>query len=309
MSPAEAAAAVAWNDIGAHLSTAGGLDTCFERAQALGVRTAQIFVKNQRRWAAPPLAPEAARAFRDAWKRSPLREIVAHSTYLVNLAADDPEIWARSVLCIQEELGRAAALGLRGVIVHPGSSRRPLASAVERIAFAIEKAFEDPRTRGAELILETTAGAGGTIGGTFDELRAIIDAVPARLRPRIGVCLDTCHLHVAGHDVATPVGYERTLRRLEATIGLARVRAIHLNDSRRERGSRVDRHANLGEGTIGLGCFRAIVRDPRFRGVPKILETPVEQGGRERDLARLRAIVADAKRTPRSQHHREESRT
>jgi deoxyribonuclease-4 len=286
-------------DLGAHLSTAGGLATCFERAREEGARCAQIFVKNQRRWAARPLLEPEVRAFGAAWRASDVGAVVAHATYLINLAAEDAKIWANSALCLGQELGRAAALGLGGVVVHPGSSLGPREHAIARIALGIEQAFreagEDERAR---LILENTAGAGGTVGLRFEELRAILDALPARLAARVDICIDTCHLHAAGYDLGSTAAYEATMRELDVALGARRVAAIHVNDSKGERGSRVDRHANIGEGTIGLACFAALLADPRFRGVPKILETPREGGGHLRDLATLRRLRAAGKSAP-----------
>lgn len=264
------------------------------------MRAIQIFVRNHRMWASRPLSPAQVEAFRAAWRASEVRSAVAHGTYLVNLASESDEIRARSVRCLREELSRVARLGLRGLVLHPGSAGAGPGArerGIARILAGIEKALGDPAAAGARLILENTAGAGGTIGTTFAELGAIIAALPSAIAARVDVCVDTCHLHSAGYDLTTPRGYEATMRELEETVGLERLATIHLNDSLCERGARVDRHANIGEGTIGLSLFEAILHDPRLRDVPKILETPPEDRGRERDLATL-AGLRQKKRRP-----------
>jgi deoxyribonuclease-4 len=261
------------------------------------VRSLQIFVKNQRQWAARPLAAAEVAAFRAAWRAAGARDVVAHATYLVNLASVDAAVRAKSAACLAEELARAAALGLRGVIVHPGSSARGRDAGIERIARGVEAAFARAETAGARLLLENTAGSGDAIGARFEDLRAILDALPARIAGRVGVCIDTCHLHAAGYDIGSTAAWEATMRELDGALGAARVGAIHVNDSKRERGSRVDRHANIGEGTIGAACFEALLADARFEGVPKIIETPRENGGHARDLALLRSMV-ETKRRP-----------
>lgn len=286
-----AGAAAADADLGAHVSAAGGLATAFERAREVGARAVQLFVKNQRQWAARPLAPGEPEAFREAWRASGVGAAVAHATYLVNLAAEEPLIWAKSVVCLAEEMKRAADLGLIGVIVHPGSSPSR-ERGIARIALGIEKALEATKAPDARLLLENTAGSGGSIGVRFEDLRAILDALPPAIARRVDVCIDTCHLHAAGFEISSRAGYARTIDELAAAIGLARVRVFHVNDSVRERGSRVDRHANLGAGTIGLELFEALVNDARFAEIPKILETPREDGGHERDLALLRSMRA-----------------
>jgi deoxyribonuclease-4 len=280
---------MSFDDLGAHLSVAGGLETCFARAAELGCGSAQIFVKNQRQWAAKPLAAADAGRFAAAWRAegAGVKSAVAHATYLVNLAAEDGTIFAKSVACLGEELRRADVLGLTGVVVHPGSTRAGREAGIARIAEGLALAMRE--SDGAP-ILEGTPGCGGQLGGRFEDLRDIIAALPPALAGRVGVCVDTCHMHVAGYAISSARELEVTLAELDAVVGLARLRAIHVNDSKGKKGSRLDRHANLGEGTIGLGCFEAIVGEPRLRAVPKILETPHEGGGVRRDLEMLKRM-------------------
>lgn len=276
-------------DLGAHVSVAGGLETCFGRALELGARAIQIFVKNQRQWAARPLrAAEIAAFERERERAGPrVRTVVAHATYLINLSSPDATIYERSVATFAEELRRAERLGLAGVIVHPGSSPLGRDDAIARTAAGISAAAE---VSGGRPIIEAMPGGGGRIGGRFEDLRAVLDALPAEVRERAGVCIDTCHLHVAGYRIRTAGEVDALLAEFARVVGLGRLRAVHLNDSKGAFGSRLDRHANLGKGTIGTACFEAIVNDPRLRGIPKILETPREGAGVERDLALLRRL-------------------
>ncbi len=282
------------DDLGFHASVAGGLATCFERAARVDARAIQIFVKNQRQWAARPLAPEDVAAFRRARAAGPVRTAVAHATYLVNLAARDPAILERSIATYAEELRRADALGLAGVVVHPGSAADGREAGVERIARALESALA--RAPGGRPILEGMPGCGAQVGGRFEDLRAILDRLPAPLAARVGVCLDTCHAHAAGYAIGRRRDLEDTLVEFDAIVGLRRLAVLHLNDSKGARGSRLDRHTNLGEGTIGRACFEAIVNDPRLAAVPKILETPQEGDAHERDLRLLRAMKRGERR-------------
>jgi deoxyribonuclease-4 len=280
----------AGSDLGAHVSVAGGLHNCFEKAREIGARSLQIFVKNQRQWAARPLEAADLAAFASAWRAAPeVRAIVAHATYLVNLAAVDDAIFEKSVACFADELARAEALGLLGVVVHPGSSRAGREAGIARIAAGLERAM---RGSAGRPILEGTPGGGGQVGGRFEDLRAIIDALPARLRGRVGVCIDTCHLHVAGYGMCGAAELDATISELNDVIGIDRLRVIHLNDSKGKKGSRLDRHANLGHGTIGVPCFEAIVNDPRLAGIPKILETPHKDDLIRQDMALLRSLRA-----------------
>ena len=281
----------AGDELGAHVSIAGGLTLAPARGRQLGCAAIQIFVKNQRQWAAPPLTPADARAFRRARRSAGLRHAFAHGSYLVNLACPDPAGWRQAVDTFTEELRRSAMLGLDALVVHPGSH---LGAGVEpgldAIARAIAEALRATRRSRVKVALENTAGAGNVLGRTFSELRAILDRLGHP--PRVGVCLDTCHLFVAGYDIRTAAGYARAMAECIETIGVDRVLAFHLNDSRAPLGSGLDRHENIGRGFLGLEPFRLLLNDRRFARVPKVLETPKEPepSADLRNLATLRRL-------------------
>jgi len=263
------------DELGAHVSVAGGLTLAPGRGRELGCGAIQIFLKNQRQWAAPPLAPRTAKEFRAARRRSRIRYAFAHGSYLVNLATPEPAAWRQAVDAFSDELRRAEALGLGCLVVHPGShmgSGREVG--LNAIARAVDEALAcTPRAR-VRVALENTAGGGNTLGGTFEDLADIIGRV--RRSERVGVCLDTCHLFVAGYDIRTPAGYAAAIERCALTVGLERVLAFHLNDASAPLGSALDRHEHIGRGRLGLRPFRLLLNDPRFSRVPKVLETPKE---------------------------------
>ena len=279
------------DELGAHVSIAGGVALAPARGRQLGCEAIQIFVKNQRQWAAPPLTPAEARAFRAARRRARMRHAFAHGSYLVNLACPDPAGWRQAVDTFTDELRRAAMLGLDALVVHPGSH---LGSGVERgldaIARAIDEALRATRRASVKVALENTAGAGHVLGRTFSEPRAILDRLghPSR----VGVCVDTCHLFVAGYDIRTPSGYALAMAECTEMIGARRVLAFHLNDAKAPLGSGLDRHENIGGGFLGLRPFRLLLHDRRFARVPKVLETPKEPEPTAdlRNLATLRRL-------------------
>jgi deoxyribonuclease-4 len=263
------------DELGAHVSIAGGLVLAPGRGRLLGCEAIQIFVKNQRQWAAPPLTPAAARAFRRARRRARVRHAFAHGSYLVNLACPDPAGWRQAVTTFTDELRRSAMLGLDALVVHPGShlgaGAEPGRDAIPR---AIDEALRATRGSRVKIALENTAGAGHVLGRTFAELRAILDRLghPSR----VGVCIDTCHLFVAGYDIRTPTGYAVAMAECTEMIGAGRILAFHLNDAKAPLGSGLDRHENIGRGFLGLRPFRLLLNDRRFARVPKVLETPKE---------------------------------
>ena len=265
----------AGDELGAHVSIAGGVAQAPARGRLLGCEAIQIFVKNQRQWAAPPLTPADARAFRHARRIARVRHAFAHGSYLVNLACPDPAGWRQAVDTFTDELRRCAMLGLDALVVHPGSH---LGSGVERgldaIARAIDEALRATHRSQVKVALENTAGGGNVLGRTFGELRAILDRLGHP--PRVGVCIDTCHLFVAGYDIRTPAGYGLAMAECTEMIGAGRVLAFHLNDAKAPLGSGLDRHENIGRGFLGLRPFRLLLNDRRFAQVPKVLETPKE---------------------------------
>jgi deoxyribonuclease IV len=259
--------------LGAHMSIAGGLHLALTRGRDVGCSVVQIFLKNQRQWTARPYTDSEVREFRAAWKATGVRVVFAHANYLINLATPVAAEWRRAVDVFHDELERAEALGLPFVVIHPGSHRAAgLDEGIRRVARAIDVLHDRMRGERVRIVLENTAGGGATIGRSFEELAAVVDAV--REPDRVGVCLDTCHLFAAGYDIRTPDGYETTIGRCRRLLGLRRVRAFHLNDAKQPLGSGLDRHEKIGRGHLGVEPFRRLMNDRRFARVPMALETP-----------------------------------
>lgn len=281
---------------GAHLSIAGGLPRAVDRAVATGCDVLQVFTKSVGQWRARPLDEEGVTAFRKAVARAGLRAVVAHASYLINVATSEQRLRRQSIVALVEELDRAGRLGLAGLVLHPGASAD--GDAVSRVADALGTVLHAATGHDTCLVLEHTAGQGVSVGRTFEELAAIRAAVPASLRPRVRVCLDTCHLLAAGYPIHTARGYRETLQAFDRLVGFAHLAVVHVNDSKRACGSRVDRHAHIGDGCVGLATFARFVNDPRLTRVPLILETPKTRGRPMladpldvENLARLRGLV------------------
>ncbi len=279
--------------LGAHMSIAGGLWRALERGEALGCGAVQIFLKNQRQWAGPPLTPDDIRAFAAARRRTRLRAVFAHASYLINLAGPHPVEWARAVDVFTDELERGEALGLSCLVIHPGSHLGTgVAAGLARVAAALDEATRRTAGYRIRIALENTAGGGDTLGRRFAELGVLIGRVG---RPeRVGVCIDTCHLFAAGYDIRSAAGWEAAVAECAGQVGLERILAFHLNDARAGLGSGLDRHEHIGQGHLGRAAFRRLLGDLRFRGVPKVLETPKEPEpmADQRNLARLRALAS-----------------
>ena len=279
------------DELGAHVSVAGGLTLAPGRGRELGCGAIQIFLKNQRQWAAPPLEPATARAFRAARRRAGIRHAFAHGSYLVNLATPVTTAWRQAVDAFVDELRRAEALGLGCLVVHPGSHMGAGREAgLDAIARAVQEGLaRTPRAR-VRVALENTAGGGNALGGTFEDLAGIIGRIGGTAR--VGVCLDTCHLFVAGYDIRREAGYAAAMDRCARTVGVGRVLAFHLNDASAPLGSGLDRHEHIGRGRLGLLPFRLLLNDARFARVPKVLETPKEPepAADLRNLATLRRL-------------------
>ena len=279
------------DELGAHVSIAGGLHLALERGRELGCGAVQIFLKNQRQWAAKPLGADEVRAFRAARRTCGIAPVFAHASYLINLASPDAGAWRQAVDAFTDELERAEALALACVVIHPGSHMGTgPAAGLARIAAAVREALGRTRGYRVRIALENTAGAGGVLGRTFAELGALLDRAG---RPRrLGVCLDTCHLFAGGYDVRTPAGYGEAMAECARMVGVERVLAFHLNDARAPLGSGLDRHEHIGRGELGLRPFRLLLGDARFRDVPKVLETPKEPEpiADLRNLATLRRL-------------------
>jgi deoxyribonuclease-4 len=271
------------------MSIAGGLSNAVQRGVAAGCSVIQVFLKNQLRWAGPRLDDAEAGEFRRALATSGLRAACAHANYLINLATPEPDERARAVTALVDELERAERLGLPFVVLHPGSHKGAGAGAgLAQLARSLDEVAR--RTAGWKVLvaLENTAGAGHGLCARAQELRGTLDRV--RQPERLALCLDTCHLFAAGYDIRTPRRFAAVLAEFDRLVGLERVAAFHLNDSRAGLGARLDRHENIGDGRIGLPAFRFLLTHPRLATVPMVLETPKRNDGDARNLATLRAL-------------------
>ena len=262
------------------------------RAAEAGYEAFQVFVKSPQQWRARPLARGEAGAFRDAVREGTPRRAVAHGTYLLNLAATDPETLRRSRSTLSVELGRCQTLGIPDLVIHPGAHLgRGTEAGIAAVAASLSKVLAGRRGRATRVLLENTAGQGTVLGRRLEHLAEIRRR--CRHRDRIGFCIDTCHAFAAGYRFDRAAGWRKLLAELDRHLGLADVGCLHLNDSRHAAGSRRDRHANIGDGHIGRAAFRRLVRDPRFAEVPLILETPLgaDGSGHQRDYALLRRLA------------------
>lgn len=277
------------DELGAHVSAAGGVELAPGRAAEIDAVALQLFTKQPNRWAEPEIDDERAAAFKEARREHEIAVAVSHDSYLINLATPNPELFEKSYNSFRRELERCVKLGLEYLVTHPGNATdgdfdRGLAQNAEAITRALE---EVPGQ--TVVLLETTAGSGKVLGSRFEELAAMIEKIPAPHRDRVGVCLDTCHVWAAGYDLVQD--YDGVFTTFDDLVGLDRLLLFHLNDSQGDLGSRRDRHAAIGEGTLGEEPFRRIIRDDRFLTIPKILETPKGNDGvteDRRNLARLR---------------------
>jgi deoxyribonuclease-4 len=292
--------------LGAHVSVAGGLPKAFEHAEALGCDAVQIFVSNPNQWRGRELSDAEAAAFRAAHTASRVGPVVAHASYLINLAASDRVVLKRSRSALTAELARCARLGIEALVVHPGAhvGGGPEAG-VKRVAASLNAVLRRVPQAPTRVLLENTAGQGSCLGCRLEELAAI-RARTAQPR-RVGFCLDTCHAFAAGYAVHEKRGYGDFMAEVEEVLELANVRCFHLNDSARPFASRRDRHAHIGEGAIGLAPFTRFLRDPRLAGMPMLLET--EPGLRleahRRDLEKLRGLLEKRRPPARTKARRE----
>ncbi|MGE0207028.1 MAG: deoxyribonuclease IV [Candidatus Babeliales bacterium] len=260
--------------LGAHISIAGGLEKAIERGESINCTCIQFFTKSNRQWYAKPLQKEEIVLFKKAAEQSTIQDIVVHASYLINIGSADKELGAKSASSLQEELQRAEALGIPYLVLHPGSRNdSPLEECLERIAKNINIILEKNPGK-TMILLETMAGQGSTVGDTFDQLATIYKKIDQK--HRVGFCVDTCHLLVAGYDFRDKKSYEALWQEFDKKLGLKKLKAFHLNDSKKDLGSRVDRHENIGKGKVGLEAFSLLLNDERFFDIPKILETPKE---------------------------------
>ncbi|HEX6058936.1 MAG TPA: deoxyribonuclease IV [Gemmatimonadaceae bacterium] len=277
--------------LGAHVSSAGGTPEAPPRAAAIGASAMQLFTKQANRWAERECIGDECERFRGALSATEVRVTVAHDSYLINLASPDPALRAKSLDSFVAELRRCDALGIDYLVSHPGNFMDDRESGLARNAESIAAGLERASGR-TMLLLETTAGSGTALGATFEELARLVEGIPAPLRDRVGVCLDTCHVFAAGYDLVND--YEGVIARLDDVVGLTRLRVIHLNDSKAPFASRKDRHELIGEGAIGELPFRRIMTDDRLAGVAKVIETPKGDDAETTDrrmLERLKSYV------------------
>jgi deoxyribonuclease IV len=275
---------------GVHVSIAGGIHKAFERGQRLNCPTIQIFLKNSNQWKTKDLTDQDKVLFMEAQESSKIFPVFAHDSYLINLASPNQDLYEKSLDAFIGEMNRANFLGVQYLVMHPGAHLGTgEAAGIDRIATALNRALArvEPPVR---ILLENTAGQGSCLGYRFEHLAAILDLVQDP--DRVGICLDTCHAHAAGYGIRSKEEYGKTFREFDRLIGIEKISAFHVNDSKKEIGSRVDRHTHIGQGFIGLDAFRLLINDRRFLKVPKILETPKGPGIEEdlMNLATLRSL-------------------
>ena len=270
------------------MSIAGGFFRSVERGRKIGCRTIQIFSKSNNQWAAPPIAPEAVEQFTDAVRKSGIQPVFAHAAYLINLGSADSTTAQRSKQALKTELERATTLGLSFLVLHPGSCKGDgEAEGLKQIASAAAWALDQVKGASVRLLYEIAAGQGSCLGHRFEHLA---DLLRLTGRPdQTGVCLDTCHLFAAGYDLRSESSYRKTMEEFDRIVGLEKVKVVHLNDSKKELGSRVDRHEHIGQGKIGLEAFRCLLNDRRFSHVPMVLETPKDEECTE-DVMNLKTL-------------------
>jgi len=264
---------------GAHQSISGGLPKAVERATETGCDCMQIFTRNINQWAVKPIDPDVAAAFREAVNQAGLKLVIAHDSYLINPASADKTLREKSIQGLVTELERAELLGIPWVVAHPGAAgKQDRIIAVQRAADGIIEALRRTKKLRSGILIETTAGQGTCLGHTFEEIATMLDRIDTfkTLQERVAVCLDTCHVFAAGYPLHPKKSLDDTIRQFDKTIGLSRLKVIHANDSKREQGSRVDRHEGIGQGAIGRAAFKLLVTHPKLKKIPLILETPKE---------------------------------
>jgi len=280
--------------LGAHLSTQGGLHKALDKAGVLGFSTVALFVRNQVQWRVPELTDAAVRTFHQTRERLRLSPVIAHGSYLMNLAGRS-DVRRKSIKALSTDLRRSRRLGIDAFVLHPGTNP-DAEEGIRLIADGLNTAAAS-LPDGPRILLETTAGQGNSIGYTFEQLAALLDRLDAP--GRFGACFDTCHVFAAGYDLRTPAAYEATMDAFDRVLGLGRLEAVHLNDSKRPLGSRVDRHEHIGRGKIGRSGLGHLIRDRRLADVPLILETPKGKDDRGRDWDAVNARTVRSLLHPR----------
>jgi deoxyribonuclease IV len=293
--------------IGGHVSTAGGLERALERAEELGCETMQIFNQSPRAWRPTAYSDADFAAFRKRLAASPVDSVYIHAVYLINLASDDAEVRRKSLISLTHALTVGDAIGAGGVIVHPGSGKgQAPGPTFKKLGKAIQAALAD--TESCPLLFENTAGAGFTIGRTFEELARAVEVSGAGAR--VGVCLDSCHLLASGYEVRDSDAFRAVVDEYDRVVGLDRLRALHLNDSKVPLGANVDRHANLGEGELGEPGIRVFLGEPRFQGLPVLIEVPGPDGhGPDKEQIDIAKRLRDESRAKKPRRRQSAKRT
>jgi deoxyribonuclease-4 len=277
--------------IGAHVSTSGGVDKAPANGVRIGCEAIQVFTKNQRQWRSKPLSKAEIENYLGEIQKSQIQLTVTHDSYLINLASPDDDILKRSREAFADEVERCEQLKIPYLIFHPGSHVGSGEKAgLKSIAASINDTLDSKSGYATQLLLETTAGQGTNLGYSFEQLAEILEMV--KEKDRVGICVDSCHILAAGYEIRTADAYRSTMKQLDQVIGLKKVKAFHLNDSKNPLGSRVDRHEHIGQGHIGIEAFRLIVNDDRFQGLPMVLETPGEEEDFIRNLQLLKKLKA-----------------
>ncbi len=273
--------------LGVHCSVAGGLENAFAQAAELNINTFQIFTRNQRQWKAKPITADEQKKFKAALRASNVKTAFSHCSYLINLAAGDNDMLIKSITALIEEVERCTALGLSYCVLHPGAAGgQTMEDAIFKIAEALKIVLLKTPSSKVMILLEITAGQGSSVGGKFENLKEIYNHVKSK---RIGYCFDTCHAFASGYDIRTEKGMAVTMKEFDDILGIKNLKVFHLNDSKGDLGSHLDRHENIGKGKLGLAPFRYIMQN--FPDIPKVLETPKEDDGDKINLSVLRRLI------------------
>lgn len=276
--------------LGAHMSVTGGYEQAIIRGESIGCTAVQIFTKSNRQWAAKPILPEQATLFKKTMQESCVQSVLAHASYLINIGSADTELAKKSATALIEELNRCDVLGIPYLVLHPGAFvKSTMAESLSLISQCLTYVLEKDVGK-TMILLENTAGQGSSIGSTFEQLRIIYDSV--KHKKRLGFCFDTCHAFAAGYDFSTIENYDNLWKHFDEILGIQNLKAFHMNDSVKERNSRLDRHAHIGKGKIGLEAFRLLMNDSTFYGIPKILETPKAATNLEEDQVNLDLLIS-----------------
>lgn len=279
--------------LGAHVSISGGLDKAIDRTETINTNCMQIFTKSNRQWHAKKITQQEQNLFIEKLKQSSVKKVVAHAAYLINLGSSNDEVIAKSIKSLSQELQRCEQLQIPYLVLHPGTTRfKDEEQSLLFISQNIDLAIDQSQTKSVMVLLEIMAGQGNTVGSTFEQLARIIQF--SHEKRRIGICFDTCHAFVGGYEFHTPSSYKAMWKKFDTLIGLHKLKAFHINDSKKDLGSRVDRHEDIGKGKIPTDAFTLILKDKKFKDIPKIIETPkgeVDTISNKKNIEKLRNLA------------------